>query len=273
MWTQEQRARQQKIERKIQRYPSDLTDVEWAAIQPLLPAPARRGRCRQCDMREVINALRCLVRAGCGWRMLPVHFGLWQTVYWWCRRLMRRMLFATLHDLTLMLDREHDGRSPCPSGGVLDSQSIKAPQAKQRGYDTAKKTTGRKRHIAVDAGGRLPMINLTAADVANSTGALPVLDALNERWPGTKHHFADGPYDRTALMDKAQMLDFMVQVVRRHKGQIGFAVLLRRWAMERTSGWMIRQHRLVRDYEQRLDASEAMVHIASGSLMRRRLCV
>lgn len=89
MWTQEQRERQRKIERKAKRYPSDLTDVEWAAVQPLLPAPARRGRRRQSDMREVINALRYLVRAGCGWRMLPVHFGPWQTIYWWFRRLMR----------------------------------------------------------------------------------------------------------------------------------------------------------------------------------------
>ena len=229
-------------------------------------APAvRYARGYQCAALFCARRLRLAV--------LPVHFGPWQTIYWWFRRLMRRMLFATLHDVTLMLDREQEGRTPCPSAGVLDSQSIKAPQAKDQGYDAAKKIAGRKRHIAVDTAGRLLMVNLTAADIADSTGALPVLEALKKRWPGVKHFFADGAYDRLALMDKAQMLDFTVQVVRRHEGQVGFQVLPRRWVVERTFGWMIRHRRLVRDDEQRLDVSEAMIHIALGSLMLRRLCL
>jgi putative transposase len=275
MWTKEHRQRQADIEHATRkRYPSDLTDAEWQAIEPLMPAAAPQGRRRQVDMREVINALRYLVRAGCGWRMLPVHFGPWQTIYWWLRRLMRRLLFGTLHDVTLMLDRQAQGRAPCPSAGILDSQSVKAPQgATHRGYDAAKKTTGRKRHIAVDTDGRLLMVNLTAADVADSTGAVPVLEALKKRWPGVKHLYADGAYDRTALLDKAGMLDFVVEVVRRHEGQVGFAVLPRRWVVERTFGWLVRHRRLVRDYEQRLDVSQAMIHIAMGSLLLRRLFV
>ncbi len=80
---------------------------------------------------------------------------------------------------------------------------------------------------------------------------------------------ADGAYDRTALMDKAATLEFVVEVVRRHEQQTGFAVLPRRWAVERTFGWMVRWCRLVRDYEQRTDVSEAMIHIAMGSLLLR----
>ena len=85
------------IIRKTKRYPSDLTDEEWAQIEPLMPTRGRRGRPREADLREIINALRYLVRSGCGWEMLPVHFGPWQTVYWWFRRLMRRFLFQTIH--------------------------------------------------------------------------------------------------------------------------------------------------------------------------------
>ncbi len=275
MWTKEQRQQQSKIERATKkRYPSDLTDAEWAAIEPLLPAPARQGRRRQVDLREVLNALRYLVRAGCGWRMLPIHFGPWQTVYWWFRRLTRRLLFAILHDVTLMLDRERQGRSPQPTAGILDSQSVKAPQgAGHRGYDAAKKITGRKRHIAVDTDGRLLMVNLTAADVADSTGAVPVLEALKHRWPSLKHFFADGAYDRAALLDKAAALEFVVEVVRRHEDQAGFEVLPRRWVVERTFGWLVRHRWLVRDYEQRLDVSQAMIHIALGSTLLRRLFV
>lgn len=98
-----------------------------------------------------------------------------------------------------------------------------------------------------------------------------VLEALTKRWPGMKHLFADGAYDRRALMDKAATLDFVVQVVRRHEDQIGFAVLPRRWVVERTFGWMIRWRRLVRDYERRPDVSETMAYIAMGGLLLRRV--
>src|SRR5471030_902265 len=113
-----------------------------------MPQPERRGRKRETDLREVVNAIRYLVRSGCGWRMLPIHFPPWQTVYWWFRRLLRRFLFRTIHDLALMLDRETEGREASPSAGVIDSQSIKAPApGAQRGYDAGKKIVGRKRHI------------------------------------------------------------------------------------------------------------------------------
>ena len=117
MWTEQSRGRMAKIARKTKRYPSDLTDEEWEQIAPLMPKPGRRGRPREVEFREVINAVRYLVRSGCGWRMLPIHFGPWQTVYGWFRELARRFLFQTIHDLALMLDRERDGPGGQPSGG------------------------------------------------------------------------------------------------------------------------------------------------------------
>ena len=155
-----------KIARKTKRYPSDLTDEEWERIAPLMPKPGRRGRPREIDFREVINAVRYLVRSGCGWRMLPVHFGHWRTVYGWFRELARRFLFQTIHDIELMLDRERQGREASPSAAVIDSQSVKAPHSETRGYDAGKKIVGRKRHIAVDTDGRLLMVNLTTADIS-----------------------------------------------------------------------------------------------------------
>ena len=79
MWTKEHRKREAAFERR--RYPSDLTDAEWERIKPLLPKPARCGRKPRVDLREILNAIRYLARAGCSWRMLPIHFGPWQTVY------------------------------------------------------------------------------------------------------------------------------------------------------------------------------------------------
>jgi transposase len=205
-----------RIEKKTKRYPSDLTDEEWFAIEPYLPAPAVTGRKRRIDLREVLNAIRYMVRSGCKWRMLPIHFPPWQTVYWWFRRFVRLMLFRTIHDVILMIDRERAGRNQQPSSAIIDSQTTKAPAAAgTRGFDGAKTILDRKRHIAVDTGGRLLMVNLTTADIADSTGAQAVLDALRTRWSMIKHLFADGAYDRRQLLDTAAFLDFVVEIVRR----------------------------------------------------------
>lgn len=119
------------IAKKTKRYPSDLTDEEWEQFAPLMPKPGRRGRPREVDFREVINAVRYLVRSGCGWRMLPIHFGPWQTVYGWFRELARRFLFQTIHDVALMLDRERAGREASPSAAVIDSQSVRLGKQEQ----------------------------------------------------------------------------------------------------------------------------------------------
>jgi transposase len=156
------------------------------------------------DLREILNAIRQLARAGCGWRMLPHDFPSWQTVHWWFRRFVRRLLFRTVHDVALMLDREQAGRRPSPSAGVLGSQTAKAPAAPDGGgYDAAGKLKGRKRHIAVDTDGRLLMVNLTTADVQDAAGAEHVVAAIRKRWPWLKHLFAGGAYDRGKLMDEA----------------------------------------------------------------------
>jgi putative transposase len=259
------------IEKKTKRYPSDLTDEEWTSIEPLLPQPAKRGRKRATDLREVVNAIRYKVRSGCEWRMSPIHFPPWQTVYWWFRRFVRLLLFRTIHDVAVMVDRERVGREASPSAGVIDSQSVKAPSAKERGFCAAKKVVGRKRHIAVDTDGRLLMVNLTTADISDSAGAQSILEAIHKRWPWVKHLFADGAYDRRKLLDKAAFLDFTIEVVKRIDGEPGFKVLPRRWVVERSFGWLTRYRRLVRDYEQRLDVSEAMIYAAMGSLLVRRI--
>jgi transposase len=260
-----------KIEKKTKRYPSDLTDEEWARIEPFLPRASKAGRPIEVDLREVLNAIRYMARSGGGWRMLPNDFPPWQTVYWWFRRFVRSLLFRTIHDLALMIDRERTGREASPTAGVIDSQTIKAPMADKRGYDAGKKIVGRKRHIAVDTDGRLLAVNLTTADISDSAGAMPILDAIRQRWPWIKHFFADGAYDRRKLLDKATFLDFVVEVVRRSDPDPGFKVIPRRWVVERSIGWLTRYRRLVRDYERRIDVSEAMIFLAMGNLLVRRI--
>jgi transposase/molybdenum-dependent DNA-binding transcriptional regulator ModE len=184
-----------------------------------------------------------------------------------------------IHDVVLMIDRSRSGRSKQPSAAILDSQSVKAPAAGgSRGFDGAKspqrgalsaEIVGRKRHIAVDADGRLLMVNLTTADISDSAGAQAVLDALRRRWPWVKHLFADGAYDRRQFMDKAAFLDFTAEIVRRT--DVGFKILPRRWVVERTFGWLTRYRRLVRDYEARIDVLEAFIYAAMTNMIIRRI--
>jgi putative transposase len=254
------------------RYPTDLTDAEGDVVRPLLPPPAGRGRPPEVDWREVLKGIRYLARAGCSWRMLPVHFGPWQTVYWWFRRLVRCLLLRTVHDIALMLDRERAGRDASPSAGVLDSQTVKAPAAPGGGgYDAAKRVKGRKRHVAVDTDGRLLRVNLTTADVQDAAGAERIIGTIRQRRPWLRHLFAAGAYDRGRRMSKAACRDFVIEVVRKLTGQRGFHLLPRRWVVERTFGWMMRWRRLVRDHEQRFDVSEALIHVAMGGLLLRRV--
>ena len=107
------------IEKKTKRYPTDLTDEEWSQIEPLLPKPAKTGRRRTVDLREVVNAIRYLARSGCGWRMLPKDFPSWQTVYWWFRRYVRRLLFRTIHNMGPMVGP----RAARPAGGPVGRRS------------------------------------------------------------------------------------------------------------------------------------------------------
>ncbi|RYF14743.1 MAG: IS5/IS1182 family transposase, partial [Oxalobacteraceae bacterium] len=141
------------IEKRTRRYPSDLTDAEWLAIELFLLGQARTGRKRRSNLWETLNAIRYLARSGVGWRMLPINFGPCQTVYWWFRCFVHRLLFQTVHDVTLMINRKLAGREASLIGGGIDSQTVNAPAATARGYDANKKIVGRKRHIAVDTDG------------------------------------------------------------------------------------------------------------------------
>src|SRR5882672_10501156 len=119
MTTRATRGRMAKIERKTTRYPTDLTDEEWSRIEPLLPACGKTGRSRSVDLRDILDAIRCMARSGGGWRMLPKDFPPWQTVHRWFRCFVRRLLFRTIHDVALMIDRERSGRKASASAGIV----------------------------------------------------------------------------------------------------------------------------------------------------------
>ena len=176
---------------------------------------AERRRKLSVDLREILNAIRYLARVAAGWRVLPREVGRWQTVYWWFRRFVRLLLFRTIHDVAMMIDRERPGARRLQAAACSTAKTLEAPFVAKCGFDGGKKIVGRKRHMAVDTDGRLLMVNLAMADISDSAGAQFVLAGIRKRWPWLKHPFAEGACDRTALVDKAAFLGFVVEFVRR----------------------------------------------------------
>ena len=113
-----------------QAYPSDLTDEEWAILEPLLERPRRdgRGRPRTVDRREVVNAILYVLRTGCQWRSLPEGFPTWQTVYWYFARWTDEGTWEGVNDRLRRQLRVQRGRAAEPSAAIIDSQSVKTTE-------------------------------------------------------------------------------------------------------------------------------------------------
>lgn len=258
---------------KQQLYPTDLTDSQWTIIQEIIPPAKSGGRPRSLEMRQVINAILYIVVGGVQWRMLPKAYPKWQSVYSYFRRWRDDGTWQRIHDTLRARVRRRRGRHKHPTAGCLDSQTVKVGTTPNgvRGFDGGKRTVGRKRHILVDTQGLLLAVLVTTASVQDRDGARVLLGRLVGSCKKLRRIWVDGGY-RGALLDwVAQRFRFRLQPVLRPDEQVGFAVLPRRWVVERTCAWLGLQRRLAKDYERLPASSEAFVYIAMTRIMLRRL--
>ena len=276
MWTNENRSR---YDRSKLRYPSDLTDEEWALIAPVIPPAKRGGGKRTVSVREVVNGLMYVLSTGCQWRAIPKdlpprstvngYFFLWD----WDGTLDR------VHHALYVKCREQAFREASPTAAIIDSQSVKSAEKggariDPNGFDAGKKIKGKKHHLLVDTQGLLLHAVVHAADIQDRDGGVLVMATLFGMYPFLLKLYADGGYQgpqfQCALLRVVRHVD--VEIVKRSDAAKGFIVLPRRWIVERTIGWLNRCRRLAKDWECLNRSALAFLRWSSIRLMLRKLC-
>ena len=268
--------------------PSDLSAGEWALLDPLLPGAQPGGRPRSVTRRRIRNGVVSLLRTGCAWRSVPRESGPWSTVsHSFCRwrRSGRGEGWPAARRERV---RRAAGRAPPPSAAIRASQAVTTTEhGGAPGSDGGQQGTGRPRQLLVQTRGRLLTVVVPAATRHAREGAKLVLAGLPRRVPRRRPLWAEPAATGPRLDGIKEQVGGTVAVVERSPRRGGvltadgqcqrvalpapFEPVPRRWVVERSFAWLIRNRRLAKDYERKAQTSETLIEVAATRLVLRRL--
>ncbi len=252
-------------------YETDLTDSQWQIIAGIL----EDGRKRQHSLQTIVNAIFYVTKTGVQWRNLPRDFPKWQLVYYYFRKWSKQGLIDQIHQILYEKVRIKQKREVSPSLGLLDSQSVKSGSLTAvKGLDANKKINGRKRFVVTDTSGWIMGLMVVAASVQERDGAERLFALMTGKYPRLEKVLADQGFNGEEFTTRiGELFGFVLEIVKKVLGVSGFQVLPKRWVVERTFGWLMFNRRLVKDYEEKTEHSEAFIQMAMIRLMVRKLAL
>ncbi|MFE9688125.1 IS5 family transposase [Streptomyces sp. NPDC006285] len=260
-------------------YQSDLSDEQWALIEPVLTAWKSRhrsvsGHQGRYPMREIVNSILYQSRTGCQWALLPNDLPPKSATYYYFAAWRDDGTDRQIHELLRCQVRERNRRLEDPTLVILDTQSVRAATgvpAATTGKDAAKRMPGRKRGLAVDVLGLVIAVTVVAASVHDNAVGIALLDQVAVAAGGSVSKALVDQGFKNQVVTHGAALGIDVEIVRRNPEERGFVPQPKRWRVEQTFGILILHRRLVRDYEHRPVSSTSRVYWAMTHVMARRL--
>lgn len=260
-------------------YQSDLSDEQWALIEPVLTAWKARhrsvsGHQGRYPLREIVNSILYQSRTGCQWALLPNDLPPKSATYYYFAAWRDDGTDQQIHELLRCQVRERNRRLEDPTLVILDTQSVRAAAgvpAVTTGKDAAKRVPGRKRGLAVDVLGLVIAVTVLAASVHDNAAGITLLDQVAVAAGGSVSKALVDQGFKNQVVTHGAGLGIDVEIVRRNPEEKGFVPQPKRWRVEQTFGILILHRRLVRDYEHRPASSASRVYWAMTQVMARRL--
>lgn len=253
----------------------DMTDAEWELIGDLVAPdwkPGTMGRPVVVERRRVVDAVFYVAATGCQWRALPREYPNWNTVHRYHLAWSRDGIWEAIAQRLAAAVRVREGRQAEPSAGIVDARSVRGASTvtgTTRGYDAAKKISGRKTFGITDTLGLLVAVVVVAANVSDNAGGVIVADDASGRLARFGRLWCDAGFKKT-FAEHCDTVGIAVEVVHRPR-RAGFTVLPKRWVVERTWSWLMNSRRLQVDYERDPAVTEGFIWAAHSRYLLRRL--